>query len=97
MLFKTLECGLLHNGLTEKKVIFLQFANIERKAFTGIHIIVKHCILYSTFYGRPVFPVLFQHKYCINVPVHVYGAAVGERGRNVKVQNWTHIILKNNV
>jgi hypothetical protein len=46
-------CGLLHNGLTEKKVIFLQFTKIERKAFTGIHIIVKHCILYSTFYGRP--------------------------------------------
>ena len=71
-------CGLLHNGLMEKKVIFLQFANIERRAFTGIHIIVKHCVLYSTFYGRPVFPVLFQHKYCINVPINVYGAAVGE-------------------
>jgi hypothetical protein len=22
--------------------------------------------------------VLFQHKYCIEVPIHVYGAAVGE-------------------
>jgi hypothetical protein len=22
--------------------------------------------------------VLFQHKYCINVPIHVYGAAVDE-------------------
>jgi hypothetical protein len=21
---------------------------------------------------------IFQHKYCINVPIHVYGAAVGE-------------------
>jgi hypothetical protein len=24
------------------------------------------------------YSVLFQHKYCINVPIHVYGAAVGE-------------------
>jgi hypothetical protein len=24
------------------------------------------------------YSVLFQHKYCINVPIHVYDAAVGE-------------------
>jgi hypothetical protein len=24
------------------------------------------------------YSVLFQLKYCINVPIHVYGAAVGE-------------------
>jgi hypothetical protein len=24
------------------------------------------------------YSVLLPHKYCINVPIHVYGAAVGE-------------------
>jgi hypothetical protein len=24
------------------------------------------------------YSVLFHNKYCINVPIHVYGAAVGE-------------------
>jgi hypothetical protein len=43
------------------------------------------CILFgeiSIFHSRVMrlnyYSVLFQHKYCINVPIHVYGAAVGE-------------------
>ena len=29
-------------------------------------------------YVKLCYNVLFQHKYCINVPIHFYGAAVGE-------------------
>ena len=50
------------------------------------HYIIWICLQYMCIVGFFVntkgmsnyYSVLFQHKYCINVPIHVYGAAVGE-------------------
>ena len=39
---------------------------------------VNSCFFVNTKGMSNYYSVLFQHKYCINVPFHVYGAAVGE-------------------
>ena len=70
---------------------------LELIVLRSVYFLVRFRFFIPELWDLIYYSVLFQHKYCINVPVHVYGAAVGERGRNVKVQNWTHIILKNNV
>ena len=70
---------------------------LELIVLRSVYFLVKFRFFIPELWYLNYYSVLFQHKYCINVPVHVYGAAIGERGRNVKVQNWTHIILKNNV
>ena len=70
---------------------------LELIVLRSVYFLVKFRFFIPELWDLNYYSVLFQHKYCINVPVHVYGAAIGERGRNVKVQNWTHIILKNNV
>jgi hypothetical protein len=36
------------------------------------------CFFVNTKGMSNYYSVLFQHIYCINVPIHVYGAAVGE-------------------
>ena len=44
----------------------------------SVYFLVKFRFFIPELWDLNYYSVLFQHKYCINVPIHVYGAAVGE-------------------
>ena len=51
---------------------------LELIVLWSVYFLVKFRFFIPELWDLNYYSVLFQHKYCINVPIHVYGAAVGE-------------------
>jgi hypothetical protein len=51
---------------------------LELVVLLSVYFLVKFRFFIPELWDLNYYSVLFQHKYCINVPIHVYGAAVGE-------------------
>jgi hypothetical protein len=51
---------------------------LELVVLQSVYFLVKFWFFIPELWDLNYYSVLFQHKYCINVPIHVYGAAVGE-------------------
>jgi hypothetical protein len=51
---------------------------MELIVLRSVYFLVKFRFFIPELWDLNYYSVLFQHKYCINVPIHVYGAAVGE-------------------
>ena len=51
---------------------------LELVVLLSVYFLVKFRFFIPELWDLNYYSVLFQHKYCINVPIHVYGAAVSE-------------------
>jgi hypothetical protein len=51
---------------------------LEWIVWRSVYFLVKFWFFIPELWNLNYYSVLFQHKYCINVPIHVYGAAVGD-------------------
>jgi hypothetical protein len=51
---------------------------LELIVLRSVYFLVKFWFFIPELWDLNYYSVLFQHKYCINVPIHVYDAAVGE-------------------
>jgi hypothetical protein len=51
---------------------------MELMVLRSVYFMVKFRFFIPELWDLNYYSVLFQHKYCINVPIHVYGAAVSE-------------------
>jgi hypothetical protein len=51
---------------------------LELIVLRSVYFLVKFRFFIPELWDLNYYCALFQHKYCINVPIHVYGVAVGE-------------------